>query len=250
MNISIIIPVYNEEESVARLHAELKVTLESYDIDYEIIFVDDGSRDTTFEVLKGLNPVKVIRFRRNFGQTAALDAGFKAARGEVIVSMDGDLQDDPAEMHKLLSELGEETDVVVGARSPRRDAPMKKFVSWGAYLLRQGLLKDGVKDSGTTYRAYKKEALANLDLYGEEHRVIPALLQLRGFKIAEVPVNHRPRLHGQTKYDWKRTLKGFLDIINVWFWQKYSARPLHFFGGLGLSFFFTRGPAPRLSRYR
>jgi len=233
--ISIIVPCFNEESNVEILYSEILNACKNLDKTFEIIFVDDGSTDKTFEKLKKLQQIKIIRFRKNFGQTAALDAGFKKASGEIIITMDGDLQNDPKDIKILLEELEKgRYDLISGWRKNRRDAASKKIISRGANLLRKFFANDNIHDSGCTLKAYKKECLENLDLYGEMHRFIPAILKWKGFKVGEAKVSHRPRIHGKTKYNWKRTIKGLLDMMNLWFWRKYSSRPLHFFGGLGV----------------
>src|SRR5690606_36402750 len=188
-------------------------------VDYEIIMVDDGSSDGTLKVLKTLAPVTVIRLRSNFGQTAALDAGIKAAQYPYIITMDGDLQNDPADAPRLIAHLEEhDLDVVSGWRKNRKDPFSKKFISRGANVLRGILVNDGIHDSGCTLKIYRKECFDNVNLYGEMHRCIPALLKMRGFSIGELPVNHRPRHAGKSKYNLKRTLKGLVDMIMIWFW--------------------------------
>ncbi|MCK5122947.1 MAG: glycosyltransferase family 2 protein [Candidatus Pacebacteria bacterium] len=233
--LSIVVPCFNEEGNIEILYAEILNACKSLNKTFEIIFIDDGSTDKTFEKLKNIKQIKIIKFRKNFGQTAALDAGFKKAVGEIIITMDGDLQNDPKDIKSLLNKMEKgEYDLVSGWRKNRQDSFSKKVVSRGANFLRKFLAKDGIQDSGCTLKAYKKECLKNLDLYGETHRFIPAILKWKGFKIGEVEVNHRLRTHGETKYNWKRTIKGFLDMLNLWFWRKYSSRPLHFFGGFGI----------------
>lgn len=233
---SIVIPVYNEEEAVIPLHSEIKLVMDKIGHPYEVLFVDDGSTDRTYERLSALSPVKIIRFRKNFGQTAALDAGFKNARGEIFITMDGDGQNDPADIPRLLEKMAEGYDIVSGWRKDRKDNYSKRFISRGANLLRKFFVADHIKDSGCTLKSYRRECFDDLDLFGEIHRFIPAILAWKGFKIGELNVNHRQRTTGQTKYNWKRMLKGFVDMISVWFWRKYSSRPLHLFGGLGVLF--------------
>lgn len=234
MKYSVVIPTYNEENNVAELHQRLKNVLPS---DSEFIFVDDGSTDRTFEVLKTLSPIKIIRFRQNFGQTAALDAGIKAAQGDFIITLDADLQNPPEEIPKLIKKLEEGYDVVSGWRSKRKDNLIKHFISRGANLLRKIFINDGIHDSGCTLKIYRRECFANLDLFGEIHRFIPGILKWQGFKIAEVKVEHAPRKSGKTKYHSERIIKGLVDMIGVWFWRKFSSRPLHLFGGTGLVVF-------------
>lgn len=241
ISLSIIVPLFNEQDNVKKLHAEIVEVMRDLDKSYEIIFVNDGSSDETKEKCLLLHPLKLIDFRRNFGQTAALDAGIKEAKGDIIITMDGDLQNDPHDIPRLLSKLRkEELDVVSGWRKKRKDPFSKKFVSRGADILRKYLINDGIHDSGCTLKAYKRECFENINLMGEMHRFIPATLSINGFRVGEVEVNHRFRIHGQTKYNYKRTIKGFLDMLGVWFWMKYAGRPLHLFGGLGL-FSFSLG---------
>lgn len=238
--ISVIIPVYNEGGNVLELNERLRSSLRTLNNDYEIIYVDDGSEDQTFENLMMINEndkhVRVIKFRRNFGQTAALNAGFDNFKGQIVITMDGDLQNDPADIPKLLRKLeNEDYDVVCGWRFDRKDALSKKILSKVANIFRRGFTGgDGVHDSGCTLRAYKKECLEDLELYGEMHRYIPALLTWKGYKVGEIKVAHHQRIHGKTKYNWKRVAKGFMDLMVVIFWQKYSFRPIHIFGVMGL----------------
>lgn len=237
--LSVIIPAYNEEGSIAKLHQEVVATCRSAGYEFEVIIVDDGSGDRTFEMVKSLSPVKLIRFRKNFGQTAAMDAGIKAAKNEYLVTLDGDGQNDPADMPKLIKYLAANNlDAVSGWRQNRQDSFFKKFASRGADWLRKFLINDQIHDSGCTLKVYKKECFARLSLYGEMHRFIPAILAIKGFKVGELAVNHRPRLAGKTKYNWKRIIKGLIDLISVWFWSKYAVRPLHLLGGLGIVLMF------------
>jgi glycosyltransferase involved in cell wall biosynthesis len=233
--LSIVVPLNNEEGSIAELHRQIVAVCQSLGKTFEIIFINDGSTDQSLVEMKKLSPLKIIDFRKNFGQTAALDAGIKNARGEIIVTLDGDLQNDPADIPLLLQKINEGYDVVSGWRYQRRDPLMKKIYSRGANWLRKFLANDGIHDSGCTLKAYRRECFQKVDLYGEMHRFIPAVLKWQGYKITEVKVNHRPRLHGATKYKLGRVFKGFLDMWSVWFWRKYANRPLHLFGGLGLT---------------
>ncbi len=235
IDLSIIVPLLNEEDNVLKLHQEILEVLEKTDYRFEIIFINDGSTDQTLKRCRKLKPLKIIDFRKNFGQTACLDAGIKEAKGEIIVTLDGDLQNDPKDIPALLEKLETENlDVVSGWRKNRQDPFGKKFISRGAEILRKFLINDGVHDSGCTLKAYRRECFKRINLMGEIHRFIPATLAISGYKIGEIEVNHRPRIHGETKYNYKRTLKGFLDMLGVWFWMKYAGRPLHLFGGLGL----------------
>lgn len=233
--ISVVVPVFNEEGNVAELHREIKEVCEREHYQYEIIFVDDGSSDGTERVCKTLYPLKYVRMRKNFGQTAAMDAGIKASHYDYIITMDGDLQNDPEDIPKLIQYLEEgDFDIVSGWRKNRKDSPMKKFTSRGANFLRGIIVKDGIHDSGCSLKIYRRECFDHINLYGEMHRFIPALLKIKGFTVGEIVVNHRPRTSGVTKYNWKRTIKGFVDMISLWFWGKYAARPLHIFGGAGM----------------
>lgn len=236
---SIIIPVYNEEGNIAKLHQEIVQVCQANFFEFEIIIVDDGSSDKTAEVVKKLSPIKLIRFRRNFGQTAAFDAGIKHAAYEYIITLDGDGQNDPADIPRLIQHLEKNNlDAVSGWRKKRQDSLGKKFASRGADLLRKFLINDGIHDSGCGLKVYRKECFNGLNLYGELHRFIPALIKIKGFKIGEIVVNHRPRQSGETKYNWKRIAKGLIDLVAVWFWGKYAVRPLHLLGGLGIVLIF------------
>lgn len=231
--LSIVAPLFNEEGNVGELHRQITKALADNNLKGEIIFIDDSSNDRTMEIAQTLKPLTLIAFRKNFGQTAAMDAGIKQAKGEIIVTLDGDLQNDPADIPRLLDKLDEGYDVVSGWRKNRQDSFEKKFLSRGADWLRKFLINDRIHDSGCSLKVYKKECFNNVDLYGEMHRFIPAVLMLKGYKIGEIEVNHRPRRSGKTKYNYKRVLKGLLDMMSVWFWRKFSTRPLHLFGGLG-----------------
>ena len=233
--ISVVVPVFNEEGNVRELHKEILEVCKKENYKFEIIFVDDGSKDKTPEICKELKPLKYIRMRKNFGQTAAMDAGIKASQYDYIVTMDGDRQNDPADIPKLVKYLEDNNlDIVSGWRKNRKDTVMKKFTSRVANFLRGIIVKDHIHDSGCSLKIYKKECFDHINLYGEMHRFIPALLKIKGFEVGEVVVNHRPRTAGVTKYNWKRTVKGFVDMISLWFWSKYSVRPLHILGAGGM----------------
>lgn len=233
--VSVVVPVYNEELNVAALHEEILGVCRREGYTFEIIFVDDGSSDDTVDVLRTLSPVKVISLRRNFGQTAAMDAGIKAARYDLVVTMDGDRQNDPNDIPKLIDHLyANKLDVVSGWRKDRKDPFAKNFVSRGANLLRKILINDGIHDSGCSLKVYRRDAFVGLTLYGEMHRFIPAILKIKGYRVGEAVVNHRARTAGETKYNYRRTLKGLIDMTSVWFWNKYAVRPLHLLGGIGL----------------
>jgi glycosyltransferase involved in cell wall biosynthesis len=236
--ISVVVPVHDEERTVALLYDELQAALEPLDQPWETVFVDDGSTDGSFAALTRLhsahNNVRVVRLRRNFGKAAALAAGFAQSQGDIVVTIDADLQDDPAEIPKLLAKLDEGFDLVSGWKKDRRDplsrrAPSKIFnwVTGRVSGLRLHDLNCGLK-------AYRADVLRGLRLYGELHRFIPVLAQYRGYRIAELPVNHRPREHGRSRYGLERYVRGFLDLLTVSFIGRYRHRPLHLFGGLGL----------------
>jgi len=241
MDISIVIPAFNEAENVEKLYSELVSALKRTSKNREIIFIDDGSRDNTFAKLEKIakkdRTVKIVKFTRNFGQTAALLAGFKKAKGNVIVSMDADLQNDPSDIPRLLKKLNEGYDVVCGWRANRKDSFGKvissKFSNW-----LMGFLMDlSIHDSGCTLRAYRRETVNDLDICGETHRYIPAIIASQGFKVAEIPVNHRKRFRGKTKYGLTRLPKGLLDLLTLKFLVTYGSRPVHIFGGAGLGLF-------------
>lgn len=235
--VSIVVPVYNEEGNVTELHKEICNVCNKNNYIFEVIFVDDGSTDRTLEICKSLSPLKLIQMRKNFGQTAAMDAGIKASQYEYIVTMDGDLQNDPSDIPHMIEYLEENNlDVVSGWRKNRKDTFMKKFTSRGANFLRHLMVHDGIHDSGCSLKLYRRECFDGMNLYGEQHRFIPALLKIKGFTVGEIVVNHRPRISGVTKYNWKRTIKGFVDMISVWFWNKFASRPLHLLGGAGVGF--------------
>ena len=236
--LSIIIPAYNEEDNIDPVYHELKSVLSETGHPYEILFIDDGSTDQTFQKMKSIqikdDSVRIIKFRKNFGQSAALQAGFDFATGTIIITMDSDLQNDPHDIPALITKMEQEGfDVVCGWRYNRQDSAFKKLFSKMANSLRKFLTKETIHDSGCTLRSYKKECVEDLELYGELHRYIPAVLQWKGYRVGELKVNHRERTHGLSKYTWKRLTKGFLDLIVIAFWQKYSVRPMHIFGGFG-----------------
>ena len=248
MKLSLVIPAKNEEDNVLELYKEIKHVLDNASVyfsklgskdligSYEIIFIDDGSTDKTFSKLISIRDknVKVIKFRKNFGQSASWLAGFDSAKGDVIVTMDSDLQNDPKDIPRLLVKLEEGYDCVSGWRYKRKDPFFKKIFSRISRFLRHRLINDGVNDSGCSLKAYKKECLEGIELFGEMHRYIVSLIKIRGFKVGEIKVRHRPRIRGKTNYKFARLIKGFLDLWNIWFWQKFSSRPLHLFGFLGI----------------
>ncbi|MFA5961753.1 MAG: glycosyltransferase family 2 protein [Parcubacteria group bacterium] len=234
IELSIIVPLNNEEDNVKEMHRRIVEACQKMGKSYEIIFINDGSTDKTLENCKGLSPLKLINFRKWFGQTAGFDAGIKNSKGEIIITTDGDLQNDPADIHLLLEEMEKGYDIVAGWRHKRKDSFSKKFFSRGANLLRKVLIQDKIHDSGCSLKAYKRECFKDIDLFGEMHRFIPAILEMQGYRVGEVKVSHHPRIHGVTFYNWKRGIKGFVDMVSIWFWRKYANRPLHLFGGSGM----------------
>jgi glycosyltransferase involved in cell wall biosynthesis len=236
--ISVVVPVHNEERSVALLYDELRSALEPLATPWEAIFVDDGSSDGTFAALTRLHNaadnVRVVRLRRNFGKAAALVAGFDQARGDTVVTIDGDLQDDPAEIPRLLAKLDEGFDLVTGWKTRRRDPLSRRILSRIFNRVTSAFSGVQLHDMNCGLKAYRAEVVHGLRLYGELHRFIPVLAHYRGFRIAELPVNHRPREHGRSRYGVERYLRGFLDLLTVSFIGRYRHRPLHLFGGLGL----------------
>lgn len=237
--ISVVIPVHDEERSVALLYDELRSALEPLGSEWETIFVDDGSTDGTFAALTRLHSemdnVRVVRLRRNFGKAAALVAGFDQARGDTVVTIDGDLQDDPAEIPRLLAKLDEGFDLVSGWKTRRRDPLSRRILSRVFNTVTSRFSGVRLHDMNCGLKAYRAEVVHGLRLYGELHRFIPVLAHYRGFRIAELPVNHRPREHGTSRYGIERYLRGFLDLLTVSFIGRYRHRPLHLFGGLGLA---------------
>jgi glycosyltransferase involved in cell wall biosynthesis len=236
--LSIVVPVYNEERSVALLFDELQATLDGLGTAWEVIFVDDGSTDGTFSALTRLHAahstVRVVRLRRNFGKAAALSAGFEQARGEIVVTIDGDGQDDPAEIARLLAKLDEGFDLVSGWKARRRDPLRRRMLSRVFNAVTSWVSGVRLHDMNCGLKAYRAEVLYGLNLYGELHRFLPVLAHAEGYRVAELPVNHRPREHGRSHYGLERYLRGFLDLLTVSFMGRYRHRPLHLFGGLGL----------------
>jgi glycosyltransferase involved in cell wall biosynthesis len=239
MELSIVVPVFNEEENVEPLVREIQSILSSLEKSYEIVVVDDGSRDGTFEILRRLHQsqptLHVIRLKRNFGQTAALAAGLEHAQGEIIVLMDGDGQNDPADIPALLDKIGQGNDLVVGWRFKRRDPFLnRRLPSMIANRLISWTTKVKLHDYGCTLKAMRKDIAKSLRLHGEMHRFIPAIAYERGAQVAEIKVDHRPRLHGSSKYGITRTLRVVLDLLTVKFLSSYSTRPAHVFGPIGV----------------
>src|SRR6059058_1689832 len=237
---SIVVPFYSEQENIPPLYMKLTEVMDGIGEPYELVFVDDGSKDNTFKVLSDIyehdRRVNVVRLRRNFGQTAALKAGFDFARGEVIISLDGDLQHDPAEIPRFVEKIEEGYDLVSGWRYQRKDAWLTRQVpSRVANWMMAKLSGIELHDFGTTFKAYRREIIQEIQLYGELHRFIPALAGSSGAKIAEVPIENLQRKSGRSHYEIGRTIRVFLDLIIVKFLLDYSTRPLQFFGLLGVA---------------
>jgi glycosyltransferase involved in cell wall biosynthesis len=236
--ISVVIPVYNERESLPQLHAEVEAVAAANNLDLEVIFVDDGSSDGSWGVIAALAGKHAwthgIRFRRNFGKAAALSAGFKAARGEVVMTLDADLQDDPKEVPRFLEALGGGLDVVSGWKRVRLDPWHKTMPSRVFNGLVGWLTGVRLHDHNCGFKCYRAEVLREVRLYGELHRFVPVLAAARGFRIGEIPVDHRPRRFGHSKYGVRRFIKGFLDLLTVKFLTGFRQRPQHLLGSVGL----------------
>jgi glycosyltransferase involved in cell wall biosynthesis len=236
----VVIPLYNEEESIPHLYRGLTEALDDYGRSYEMIIVDDGSRDRSFELLRALaeeDPrLTVVSLRRNFGQTAAFAAGFAHARGEVVITMDADLQNDPRDVPLLMAKLDEGYDIVSGWRKDRQDRFWdRRLPSMIANRLISDVTDVKLHDYGCSLKAYRRDVLQHVRLYGELHRFIPALASQVGGTVTEVPVNHHARQYGRSKYGISRTIRVALDLITVWFLGSYATRPIHVFGTMGLA---------------
>ena len=239
MKISVVIPIYNEEENVTLLYEELTEVMKSMACSYEILFVDDGSTDSTLSILQSIQAadqrIVVVKFRRNFGQTAAMSAGFDYSSGDVIITMDGDLQNDPRDIPRFIQKIEDGFDVVTGWRHDRKDAFLNrrlpsiianKIISWTTGV--------ALHDYGCTLKAFRKEVIKNIHLYGEMHRFIPAIASGMGISFTEIKVNHRARQFGTSKYGISRTIRVVLDLITVKFLLSYATRPIQIFGLLGV----------------
>lgn len=239
VDLSIVVPIYNEEENIILLHQSISDAAEALKKPYEIIYVDDGSTDKSINYLKSIaedDPhVTVVQFRKNYGQTAAMTAGFDHAKGDIIISLDGDLQNDPKDMAKLLLVLDEGYDVVSGWRKDRKDNfLLRRLPSIAANKLISWVTGVSLHDYGCTLKAYRREILQDINLYGEMHRFIPVYTYLSGARVAEVEVGHNPRLRGKSKYGLSRIAKVFLDMLVVKFLASYATKPIYLFGGAGL----------------
>ena len=235
---SIVVPFHNEEENVTTLYDRLKAVMEQVGDTFELVFVDDGSRDRTYRFLEEIaavdSRVLVIKLRRNFGQTSALAAGFDHAQGGFVLAMDGDLQHDPEEIPNFLAKLEEGYDVVSGWRSQRGDNMLlRRIPSRAANWLMAKLSGVSIHDFGTTFKAYRREVIQNIPLYGEMHRFIPALASWYGASICEIPISNPQRVFGKSHYGISRTIRVFFDLMTIRFLLRYMTRPLHFFGSIG-----------------
>lgn len=242
IELSVIVPVYNEEDNVRLLVDKILAVLKTINKKSQVIIIDDGSKDKTGEILRGISKehsnVKSIIFRRNYGQTAAMSAGFDFASGDMIITLDGDLQNDPADIPLLIEKFNEGYDVVSGWRINRQDKLFsRKIPSMIANKIISKFTGVDLHDYGCSLKIYKAEIAKEIMLYGEMHRFIPALAAIEGARVAEVPVNHHPRIHGQSKYNILRTFKVILDLMTVVFFRKFITRPLHIFGRIGLASF-------------
>ena len=239
-SLTVVIPVYNETDNISEMSENVHKALQNQFNHYEILFIDDGSTDSTLDEIKKNSRKFYISLRKNFGQTTAMRIGIQSATTDLIAFLDGDLQNDPIDIPRMVDYLlAGNFDCVCGWRSERKDPFLKKFISNRARFLRNILIPDEIHDAGCTLKVMPTQVAKELNLIGEMHRFIPSLLVNAGFKITEVKVNHYPRKFGETKYNWKRMFKGYLDMIGLWFWGRYALRPLHFFGGISLLFVFV-----------
>jgi glycosyltransferase involved in cell wall biosynthesis len=240
IDFSIIIPVLDERENLGPLYYQIVNVLRKMKAKFEVIFIDDGSTDGSFEVLEELSKkhkeIIVIKFKRNFGKAAALSAGFRVAKGRLIITMDADLQDDPSEIPKFLEKLNEGFDIVSGWKKKRRDPLSKIILSKIFNLVTSWITKINLHDFNCGFKIYKREVVEHLKIYGELHRYIPVLADWKGYKNGEIVVRHHMRVYGKSKYGFSRIIKGFNDFITVLFLRKYVKSPLHFFGFFGIIF--------------
>jgi len=237
MQISVVVSLMNEEENIKYLIKEVDEALQNFT--YELILVDDGSTDNTVNEIKKYmnNKTKLVIFNRNYGQTPAMAAGIEIAQGDLIVTMDGDLQNDPSDIPMMIEKLNEGYDVVAGIRAKRQDEPVRKFISKIANKIIRKVTGVHITDYGCTLKVFKKDIAKNLQLYGELHRFIPILAKIYGAKIAEVPIKHHERQFGSSKYGFNRTFKVISDLMYLVFMQRYSQKPMHFFGSVGFIMF-------------
>ena len=236
MDISVVVPIYNEEWNITKLNAEIQEVVSKITRSFEVIYINDSSTDGSLRELKSLKNITIINLNRRYGQTTAFDAGFKAAQGELVISLDGDGQDDPHNIPALIKKLkDDDLDVVAGWRKHRSDKSGICVLTKIGQYLRKKMINDSIHDSGCALRVYRKEAVKSLDIGGEMHRYIMALLRWKGFRIGEVVVNHRKREHGVSNYNYSKAVRGFIDLVYIWFLYKFSQRPLHLFGYASLA---------------
>ena len=238
VKISIVVPLFNEEESLVELHQQLSKAVCSLEKPIEFLFIDDGSTDNSMQVLNELHnkdpQVRVVQFRRNYGKSAALALGFKEARGEFIVTLDADLQDEPYEIPNLVKKLEEGFDLVSGWKKIRKDPFIKKNTSKLFNFVTRKMTGLGIHDMNCGLKAYRREVTETVNVYGQLHRFLPVLAQWQGFKVGEVAVKHNPRKYGKTKFGASRFIAGFFDLVTVLFITRYTKRPLHLFGLIGV----------------
>jgi glycosyltransferase involved in cell wall biosynthesis len=230
---SIFTPIYNEEGNIIPLYEEVKKVMDKLQGSWELLLINDGSTDNSLNEILSIKDKRVrpIALQKNYGQSVAMDCGFKYVKGEFVITLDADLQNDPKDIPKLLDMLEKDHyDVVCGWRYKRKDPLWMLVITSAAKFLRKFFISDSIHDSGCTLRVYRRKIIKDLELWGEMHRYIVALLRWKGARIGEVKVNHRPRVNGYTKYNWMKSFKGFVDLFYVWFWRKFSSRPLHFLG--------------------
>jgi len=236
--ISIVIPLYNEEKNVPILVEKLLKTLEAHNLDFEIIFVDDGSKDKTFGTIEQIasteNRIKGIRFRRNYGQTVAITAGIDLAEGDICITMDGDMQHDPAQIPEFVEKIKAGYDLVCGYRSKRNDSFLKRFPSKVANYVAKKFSGLNIRDFGSTYRAYRRSVIKQIPVYGEMHRFIPIFVAMTTDRITEIPISLHPRLQGMSNYGITRTFRVFSDLLLILFFSSFFTRPIHIFGYISL----------------
>ncbi len=248
---SVVVPIYNEEGNITNLNNEIVKAISEITPNYEIIYINDGSRDNSLSELRTIKGITIINLNRNYGQATALDAGFKACSGAYVVSLDGDGQNDPQDISMLYKKLvDEDLDVVAGWRKHRKDSQGFNLLTLVGRTMRKMFISDTVHDTGCTLRVYKNEVVKSLDIGGEMHRYILAILKWKGYRIGEMVVNHRARTIGQSKYGYSKAIRGFIDLVYIWFIQKYSQRPLHLFGYASFFLFFAGTLSSLVSFYQ
>lgn len=241
---SIFAPVYNESGNIIPLYEEIKNVMDKITKDWELILINDGSTDNSLKELLSIKDkrVVIIANKKNYGQSVAMEIGFKKSKADIIISIDADLQNDPKDIPRLLKklELGH-YDVVCGWRYKRKDPFWMIFITMVARFLRSLFAEDGIHDSGCTLRVYRKHFVEDMELWGEMHRYIVALLKWKGARVTDIKVNHRRRINGKSYYNWHKSFRGFIDLGYIWFWKKFSSRPQHLFGVLGIGLLFLGG---------